>query len=183
MRPWNVRSATMVATMKAASAATCAIRNGGSDCVGASALQHRNLLERLHDQHEHVEPQRDHRGDHVDPAPRAGRAGTGRAPGIATSSTTSERMPTMCDGSSLSNGKPKPVRLVKMVVQQERDGPAVQPLADPSMPNATTRPGGDRDQADDDVQRSCRSTGLKMPRIMAWLLAPWSTDAQHRCKA
>ena len=35
--------------------------------------QRRNLEEALDDQHEHVEIKRDHRGHHIDPAPRAGK--------------------------------------------------------------------------------------------------------------
>src|SRR5579859_1073458 len=57
----------------------------------------------------------------------------------ATSSSTSDRMAIMCDGSSLSNGNRNPVALVSIVVTRNS---AVQPgtILEPRSPDKTTRP-------------------------------------------
>src|SRR5882724_7463153 len=57
----------------------------------------------------------------------------------AIASSTSDKMPIMCDGSNLSNGNRNPVALVRIVVIKNS---AVQPgiILEPSSPDKTTRP-------------------------------------------
>ena len=68
----NFLVAAMPSDRKIASTTSCATRKGGSDCVGASGFEHRQLLEGLNDGDDDVEIQRDDRADDVDPAPSAG---------------------------------------------------------------------------------------------------------------
>ena len=70
----NRRDAPMITRTKNTSTMPCTTANTGpaGGSPGASAVQRRHLQEALDHQHEHVEVKRDQRGQHIDPAPRAG---------------------------------------------------------------------------------------------------------------
>src|SRR5689334_4276623 len=85
-------------------------------------------------------------------------------------------MPTTCDGRRWSNGKPKPVTLVAIVVRRKT---AVQPSrrCPPSMPAATTSP--------DPIATRLIATwtsvyvAVDMPKIIVWSLRAASADEQE----
>src|SRR5882724_2612311 len=80
---------------------------------------------------------------------------------MAIASTTSDTMPTPCDGKNLWNGKRNPVTLVSTVVTRNS---AVQPSSrfPPSNPNTTTTP----DKIPIKLSTTCTKVNVVIPKIM-----------------
>src|SRR5882762_4727134 len=82
---------------------------------------------------------------------------------MAIASTTSDTMPTPCDGKNLWNGKRKPVTLVSTVVTRNS---AVQPSSrfPPSRPNTATNP----DKIPSKLSTTCTNVKVVIPKIMVF---------------
>src|SRR6266852_7294361 len=82
---------------------------------------------------------------------------------MAIGSTTSDTMPTPCDGKNLWNGKRKPVTLVSTVVTRNS---AVQPSSRFPLrsPNTTTNP----DKIPIKLSTTCTKVNVVIPKIMSF---------------